>query len=708
MSTNKHIDKICAVAVVIALIITLVMANGEALGIQAAARVMGYENRLFDQSKVHTIDIVMDDWDGFIDTVENEEYSVCSLVIDGEAFKNVAIRGKGNTSMSSVSQMNSDRYSFKVEFDHYDSTKTYYGLDKLCLNNIIQDNTYMKDYLAYTLMGDFGVAAPLCSYAYITVNGEDWGLYLAVEGVEEAFLQRNYGSDYGELYKPDSLSFGGGRGNGKDFNMEDLQFDKDSGQNFPTKPDAVNDKTSTRESSAQPPTEGGNDSLDFAGGMPDFSSDEFPSDERRGNGGNQPGDLGGGMGSSDVKLQYSDDDFDSYSNIFDSAKTDISDSDKERLIATLKTLSEGDDVSSAVDTEQVIRYFVVHDFVCNGDSYTGSMIHNYYLYEEDGKLSMIPWDYNLAFGTFQGGSAKEQVNFPIDTPVSGGMEDRPMVAWIFADEEYTELYHELFAEFISQTDFASVISDTAGLIAEYVEKDPTKFCTYEEFETGVAAITQFCTLRAQSVSGQLDGSIPSTSEGQSADSSSLVDTGSLVLSDMGSMNNGGNRKGAFQQNASEVSMMSSGNSSEQNSQQIGEMNAPPMNGDRPGGSPQNSEGKTPEMPQNSDGQAPEMPQNIDGETPVPSDRTGTEEAGTSTDNETVDVQTAATIKPDNNSSGNSPSGDQDNGFSAPDNKNAPQMNQDMQQDPGNSTVLLLVISAAVLAGGLLTAFLFKR
>lgn len=155
-------------------------------------------------------------------------------------------------------------------------------------------------------------------------------------------------------------------------------------------------------------------------------------------------------------------------------------------------------------------------------------------------------------------------------------------------------------------------------------------------------------------------------------------------------------------------MMSSGNSSEQNSQQIGEMNAPPMNGDRPGGSPQNSEGKTPEMPQNSDGQAPEMPQNIDGETPVPSDRTGTEEAGTSTDNETVDVQTAATIKPDNNSSGDRPSGDQDNGFSAPDNKNAPQMNQEMQQDPGNSTVLLLVISAAVLAGGLLTAFLFKR
>lgn len=59
---------------VIALIITLIIANVEALGIQAAARVMGYENRLIDQSRVH----VMDGWHGFIDTVENVEYSVCS------------------------------------------------------------------------------------------------------------------------------------------------------------------------------------------------------------------------------------------------------------------------------------------------------------------------------------------------------------------------------------------------------------------------------------------------------------------------------------------------------------------------------------------------------------------------------------------------------------------------------------------------------
>ncbi|MGN0683966.1 MAG: CotH kinase family protein [Oscillospiraceae bacterium] len=699
MSTNKHIDIICAAAAVVAFIIMLISVNAQALGIQSSAKLMGYENRLFDRSRVHTIDIVMDDWDGFIETVENEEYSVCSVVIDDEAYKNVAIRGKGNTSLSSVSQMNSDRYSFKIEFDHYDSTKTYYGLDKLCLNNIIQDNTYMKDYLAYTLMSDFGVAAPLCSYAYITVNGEDWGLYLAVEGVEDAFLKRNYGSDYGNLYKPDSLSFGGGRGNGKDFNMEDFQFDKDSGQNLPTLPNSSD--TSVREPSTQP-SEGGKNPFDFGNGMPDFSSGELPFGNQSempvfssgefpfGEQGEMPefsqdiqggkGGFGemGGMGSSDVKLQYTDDEFDSYSNIFDSAKTDVSESDKKRLIASLKTLSEGSDVSSAVDVEQVIRYFVVHNFVCNGDSYTGSMIHNYYLYEEDGMLSMIPWDYNLAFGTFQGGNAKEQVNFPIDTPVSGGMDDRPMVAWIFTDEEYTELYHKLFGEFLSQTDFASIISETAELIADYVEKDPTKFCTYEEFETGVAAITQFCTLRAESVSGQLDGSIPSTSEGQSEDSSSLIDTGALVLSEMGSMNNGGN----FGENRKDFNRNdSSQNTSNETSEKMSNTNFPSMNGNRPNGFPQDGENSQEFPPNNSD-------------TPT-------------SGGEFPDSQTSAPAKPDSENNGRNPSDNQNGSFTTPPNSSAPQMDQSMPQGEDN-TVLLLIVSVTALVGGLLTAALFKR
>lgn len=502
MSTHKHIDRICIAAIILSIVFTILFLNGEALGIQPASKAMGYENRLFDTSEVHTIDIVMNDWEDFIENCENEEYVTCTAIIDGEAYKNIGIRAKGNTSLRNVSAMGSDRYSFKLEFDHYDSGKNYYGLDKLSLNNIIQDTTYMKDYLTYQMMGEFEVDAPLCSYAYIRVNGEDWGLYLAVEGVEDAFLQRNYGNNHGNLYKPDSMSFGGGKGNGREFDMENFMPNDDM-------PDM----------SEQPPS-------------PPENIDDERMDRNREDFGKAPG----GMGSSDVKLQYIDDDPDSYSNIFDNAKTDIDSTDKTRLIQSLKALSELSNLEEIVNIDKVIRYFVVHNFVCNGDSYTGSIIHNYYLYEDNGQLSMIPWDYNLAFGTFQSKDANSMINSPIDTPVSGGAtDDRPMVDWIFSSQEYEELYHQLFAKFLENTDFLGLIDTTYEMIAPYVEKDPSKFYSYEEFETGVSVLKEFCLLRKESVEGQLAGIIPSDKDGQSADNSSLVDASHITLSDMGSM-----------------------------------------------------------------------------------------------------------------------------------------------------------------------------
>lgn len=280
MSTHKHFEKICCAILALTLVLTVLFMNAEHLGIQKASSAPGYETWLFDTSKVHTVNIILDDWDEFIDSCTDEEYVQCSVSIDNETYKNVAIRAKGNTSLANVQNYGNDRYSFKIEFDYYNGTNTYHGLDKLSLNNIIQDNTYMKDYLTYQMMGYFGVNAPLCSYAQILVNGEEWGLYLAVEGVEESFLSRNYGNDYGELYKPDSMSMGGGRGNGDKFDMTDWQDNQ---------------------------------------GNVDESSDSAIEQRKQ-----MPSMNGGGMGSSDVSLIYSDDEYSSYSNIFDNAKTDIS------------------------------------------------------------------------------------------------------------------------------------------------------------------------------------------------------------------------------------------------------------------------------------------------------------------------------------------------------------------------------------------------
>ena len=691
MSTNRRIELICVLCAVLACLVCggmyLLSARAEASG--TAGHEMGYEQTLFDTSKVHTIDIVMNDWDGFIESADDEEYASCAVVVDGESYRNVAIRAKGNTSLSSVKQMGSQRYSFKIEFDHYEQGKTCHGLDKLSLNNIIQDNTYLKDYLSYRMMNEFGVDAPLTSFAYITVNGEDWGLYTAVECVEDSFLERLYGSDAGELYKPDSMSFGGGRGNGRGFDMDKFMDEQEE--------DAAGDERAADESvQTEDAKKGDAPAEDSAGGgRPDFSGgmpQGMPGGGGAGAGGGfqggpptMPGDSegsesgatdsqsgkpggggpGGGMGSADVRLQYIDDDPASYANIFDNAKTPATYADQKRLIESLRKLGNCEDLESVLDMDEVLRYFVVHDYVCNGDSYTGTMVHNYYLHESDGQLSMIPWDYNLAFGGFNGGDATTLVNSPIDDPTSsgfgfggggtsgkkgaasgedassqageegedaeagradakgssqppegmempqgmqppegmempqgmqppegmempegaqppsgmsgdkpsakeseggssssrgsdgkrpqmpgggmfsfsGGSDERPMVDWIFSDDQYTQSYHVLYQQFLDEVDVQAIIDEAAELIAPYVERDPTKFCTYEEFQAGVDALRSFCDLRTQSVRGQLDGTIPSTEEGQQEDSSALVDASGLTVSDMGSMGRGGGNGG---------------------------------------------------------------------------------------------------------------------------------------------------------------------
>ena len=498
MIKPRHMTKLSAAAAVLMVLLTgALMVFRQQL--QNASTEPAYAKKLFASGSVHTVDIVAGegDWQAMLDSAQSEEYISCSVVIDGEAYKNVGIRPKGNSSLTTVANSDSDRYSFKLEFDHYDKNQNYYGLDKVCFNNAIQDNTYMKDYLCYTMMSAQGADAPLASYVWITVNGEDWGLYLAAEAIEESFALRTYGSGYGQLYKPDSMDMGGG-GRGAEFRNLDMPAGLEAGN-----------------MAAQ-------DGQTFKGGR---------------------GGMGAMGGSEDVLLQYTSDNPEDYPNIFDNAVFDtVTEKDQARLLSALQKLNAGE-IEASVNMKEVLAYFAVHNFVLNSDSYTGSMIHNYYLYEKDGILSMVAWDYNLAFGGMDGGTATQAVNSPIDSPVaSGDIAQRPMVSWLFASGEYTALYHQalesLLAGWFDSGHCAALIDSTAALIAPYVERDPTAFCTYEEFTKAVSVLKEFCQLRAQSVRAQLDGDIPSTSEGQ-ADSAGLIDASHLTLADMGSQGMGG-------------------------------------------------------------------------------------------------------------------------------------------------------------------------
>ncbi|MDD7491777.1 MAG: CotH kinase family protein [Clostridiales bacterium] len=239
MIAHKHITKIIAAGMAAAVCLCLCAAAFSGPIAAAAGETgitMAYETALFDTSSVLEVNIRMDeaDWNDMLANAAAEEYYQCDVEIGGTTFCRVAIRPKGNTSLTSIaSDPTTDRYSFKLEFDHYVDGQTCFGLDKLILNNNYADATNMKEALIYDMYQYLGADASLYNYAKLSVNGEYWGVYLALEAVEDSFLLRNYGVQDGELYKPDSMNIGGGKDFG-DFNADDIDFgDLDLGDMTP-------------------------------------------------------------------------------------------------------------------------------------------------------------------------------------------------------------------------------------------------------------------------------------------------------------------------------------------------------------------------------------------------------------------------------------------------------------------------------------------
>ena len=119
MLKDRKIDFICIAAILAACIMAALFLSGEKIGITPLSSEPGYSSRLFDDSHVHHIDIQTDDWDAFLETASEEEYTECNLSIDGETFSSVGLRAKGNNSLRLVEEYGLDRYSLKIEFDHF-------------------------------------------------------------------------------------------------------------------------------------------------------------------------------------------------------------------------------------------------------------------------------------------------------------------------------------------------------------------------------------------------------------------------------------------------------------------------------------------------------------------------------------------------------------------------------------------------------------
>ncbi len=158
----------------------------------------------------HIIDVQINIEEGvFSDLYENavdKPKKNASVTVDGTSVSNVAVSTKGDMTPRQIASSDSNRYSLKLTFDEYVTGQTLSGLRALNLNSQYSDSSQMREYLSYKIFEQMGVPSCAVNYAKVTINGEYQGLYLAVEEVDEPYLERWFGDITGDLYKPDGTS----------------------------------------------------------------------------------------------------------------------------------------------------------------------------------------------------------------------------------------------------------------------------------------------------------------------------------------------------------------------------------------------------------------------------------------------------------------------------------------------------------------------
>lgn len=263
-------------------------------------------------------------------------------------------------------------------------------------------------------------------------------------------------------------------------------------------------------------------------------------------------------------LAYTGDNIEDYAEIANYAKVKGSEASVQRVVEALRSVEEGKNIDKHVEIDNVMKYMALQTVVVNYDCMTGPNVQNYYLREANGLISLIPWDYNLAWGGYPvneemegeeliehsesnrlpadaGKRSREEtnriVNFPVDTPFFGDLSQRTFFMKLLANETYkVRYYHYLYVlcnDYIKGGEFAKTLANIEREIGKIVGTEANAFYTNEQFHRAKQTLQLVLEKRAASVLGQMNGTIPATWEDQKFQPQKLINSDDINLQDLG-------------------------------------------------------------------------------------------------------------------------------------------------------------------------------
>jgi hypothetical protein len=418
----------------------------------------------FDTSRVAKIRIEMldKDWEFCLTHPFEEQYVPADFWMDDELIPDVAIRPKGNSSLGQAVGWQSPRMPFAVDFNLLNKARSLHGVKKVFLNNGWSDPTLIREVVAYEIFSKMGLPTPRAALVDLWVNDIHLGVYTMAEVIDTAFLREHFADASGNLYKPEILS---------------ARLDW-------TEKDAY--KSITMAGMPEPARQdpvlytniGGGPLLDLlqALGLEESIAAYEPIPPPAGN-------FARGLPPAIMPR-----------NRLEAMmlKTNENNPDYTALFKFLEVLNKEPDetfpqeIEKVLDVDQTLRFLAVSALILHLDNYIG-MGHNNYLYEFDGKFTVLPWDTNMAFGTFNQGIRKDGlINYYIDEPTAGPVKRYPLVYRLLSYQPYLEKYHGYLEEALDGPFSLDVIlpriDQLVEMIRPYAKADTEMFYSYEDWE----------------------------------------------------------------------------------------------------------------------------------------------------------------------------------------------------------------------------------
>lgn len=359
-------------------------------------------------------------------------YVKSTVIFNGDTWGSVGFRYSGNSTLQRSWSAGTKKISFRLDFDEFEDevpaikNQRFYGFKQISFKSNAMDSSYIREKVTADMFREFGVVSSQTAFYEVYIDyGEGpqyFGLYTAVEIVDDTVIETQFTDDSGNVYKPD--------GSGAAF--VDGTFSEDS---FEKQTNA--------------------DEADW----------------------------------SDIEA------------LFTALHSDIRTSDSAAWRAGLEAV---------FDVQAFLRWLALDTIIQNWDTY-GSMAHNYYLYTDpqDGLVTWIPWDNNMALSAAAGGGGGDRDRVQpaggrggpgggareLDLAAVG--EQWPLIRYLADDPVYLADYQGYLEEAMTTVFRPDALAEryqaAHDLIAPYVLAEEEGFTQLESVESFDSAVEELKT-----------------------------------------------------------------------------------------------------------------------------------------------------------------------------------------------------------------------